>query len=172
LSLVDPDNRRPVDHGLRERLLDGIEAAVRRDGRRAAMLAMLDDWRDGRAKLALVAALLAHRRERPALYAEGGYEALAATGPKADRVFAFARVRGEEVAVVVAGRFPARHEADPGWDGTGVPWPEAAASAPRRWRDVLTDRVLERRGDRALPAEAVLADLPIAVLVPDAWGHA
>ncbi|MBL6456405.1 malto-oligosyltrehalose synthase [Belnapia sp. T6] len=161
LSLVDPDNRRPVDYDLRQRVLEEVGAAMARD-RRAAMLGMLENWRDGRAKLALTATLLAHRRDHEALFTEGGYEALAATGAKADQLCAFLRSHGEDRLLVVASRFPARQEVDRGWGDTAIPVPGTGG-----WRDLLTGRRLEAG---AITAEAVLADLPVALLVPET-GH-
>jgi (1->4)-alpha-D-glucan 1-alpha-D-glucosylmutase len=168
LSLMDPDNRRPVDYAVRTRLLDEVSAALRRD-RRAAMIGMLDDWRDGKIKLAVIATLLAYRRDHPALLAAGGYEPLSATGPKAHRLCAFARRHEEKTLMVIAARFPAQLEADPGWDQTEVSWPRVAAEVPR-WRDLLSGRILERCREGPDIA-TVLADLPVAVLVPDSADH-
>ena len=95
LSLVDPDNRRPVDYGLRARLLEQASAALESD-RGAGMLHMLEKWQDGSVKLAVTAALLAHRRQQPELYAHGSYQPLAATGAKADQLCAFMRSHGAE----------------------------------------------------------------------------
>jgi (1->4)-alpha-D-glucan 1-alpha-D-glucosylmutase len=128
------------------------------------MLGMLEAWRDGRAKLALTAMLLAHRRAHPALFAEGGYEPLAATGSKADQLCAFLRSHGGDRLLVIAARFPARLDADPGWGDTAIPLPQSG-----EWRDLLTGRRI--RAGEALPAEAVLADLPVALLVPNAGGE-
>src|SRR6201987_1308620 len=105
LSLVDPDNRRPVDYEKRVELLEEVAALLERNGR-TAVLDMLEDWRDGRVKLAVIATLLAHRRDRPRLFAQGGYEPLIATGSGADQICAFARCRGEDALVVAAARFP------------------------------------------------------------------
>jgi (1->4)-alpha-D-glucan 1-alpha-D-glucosylmutase len=156
LSLVDPDNRRPVDYKLRDRLLCESQAAMR---------GMLDDWRDGRCKLAVTAALLAERRAHPVLFAEGGYEPLQASGAKADQICAFARAAGECSLIVVASRFPARLAADPGWDGTEVARPRSA-NGVTRWRDLLTGQEPRCEGGESLSVEAVLSDLPVAVLVP------
>jgi (1->4)-alpha-D-glucan 1-alpha-D-glucosylmutase len=162
LSMVDPDNRRPVDYDLRARLLERVEGQLQRD-RAGTIAAILEDWRDGAVKLALTATLLAYRREHSALFAKGSYEALAAAGPRADRICAFARTWKGEALLVIAERFPAQRGADPAWDGTGVSWGRAARATC--WRNLLTGRVLERRNE-ALPAETVLAELPVAVLVP------
>jgi (1->4)-alpha-D-glucan 1-alpha-D-glucosylmutase len=157
LSLVDPDNRRPVDFAQRARLLEEVSAAMARDPL-AAVREMLGTWRDGRLKLAVTARLLALRRRHPKLFAEGGYTPLPATGDAADRICAFARSCGEERLVVVARRFPARS-----WDGdAALPLPPALAGIA--WRDLLTGR--EAEAAETLPLGELLGDLPVAVLVP------
>lgn len=78
LSLVDPDNRRPVDYD-----------------RRAMMLAERGRDADAR-KIALIRLLLRWRRERPALFAEGTYRPLPVTGLRAHHVLAFTREHGSE----------------------------------------------------------------------------
>ncbi|HEX3412606.1 MAG TPA: malto-oligosyltrehalose synthase, partial [Stellaceae bacterium] len=164
LSLVDPDNRRPVDYAKRVELLEEVAALLERS-RHTAMLKLLEDWRDGRIKLAVIATLLTHRRARPKLFAQGGYEPLIATGSRADQICAFARCHDEGALVVVAERFPARCEAEPDWTGTEIPWPQAASSETH-WRDLLDGRVLERRGE-GVGVAAVLGGMPVAVLVPE-----
>lgn len=92
LSLVDPDNRRPVDYDLRRRLMATDAAA---------------DDEAGTPKLALIRTLLHLRRDRPELFAaDAGYEPLEVRGPDAERVVAFSRGSGR--LVVVACRFPLR----------------------------------------------------------------
>lgn len=108
-SLVDPDNRRPVDFAARARDLDAGD-----DG---PLLAT--QWQDGRIKLALTQQLLALRRQYAELFASGGYEPLTVSGPQAGHVIAFARTRGRERLVVAIGRHFA-----PLTDG-GRQWPGA-----------------------------------------------
>jgi len=90
LGLVDPDNRRPVDYRTRTRLLGQILTSLE-GNRHTAMLDMLDKWRDGRIKLAVIATMLAYRRDRPKLFAQGGYEPLAASGGRANQICATER---------------------------------------------------------------------------------
>jgi malto-oligosyltrehalose synthase len=92
LSLVDPDNRRPVDYALRQKLL-GAES--------------LATWRDGRPKQALIARALSLRAALPELFAEGSYEPIAASGPAARHVVAFLRRRAADALVVVVPRLAA-----------------------------------------------------------------
>jgi (1->4)-alpha-D-glucan 1-alpha-D-glucosylmutase len=152
LSLVDPDNRRPVDYATRERLLAESQA----------MPGMLENWRDGRVKLALTAALLAERRKHPLLFADGGYAPLVVSGPKADQVCAFARTHEASALLVIAARFPARLKADPDWAGTEVAWPEIDPASPLR--DLLTGRVIETA---SAPVRDLLGDMPVAVFARD-----
>lgn len=163
LSLVDPDNRRPVDYALRERLLAEITPRSRREPR-GDMTELLRDWRDGRCKLALTTWLLAERQSRPLLFADGGYDALIACGAKSDQVVGFARTHATGKLVVVASRFPARLAAEPGWADTEIALP-ACGDAASCWRELLTGRVIESRGERA-SLDALLPELPVAVLLP------
>ncbi|CAH2598698.1 Malto-oligosyltrehalose synthase [Rhodovastum atsumiense] len=160
LSLVDPDNRRPVDYERRMWLLDEVTVALERD-RRAALREMLAEWRDGRIKLGVTSLLLAYRRAHPGLFAEGAYEPLVAVGARAEQVCAFARRHGEDAAVVVAARFPVRLAADPDWAGTVLPWPRIEG---QRWCDLFSGREIVP-SDNGVGIEVVLGDLPVAVLV-------
>jgi (1->4)-alpha-D-glucan 1-alpha-D-glucosylmutase len=97
LSLVDPDNRRPVDFAARERVL----AASPECGDWAALA---ETWKDGRIKLAVTRSLLAWRRSLGDVFARGDYQPLAVEGPHRDHVVAFARTFGEDAAILVVGR--------------------------------------------------------------------
>ena len=91
LTLVDPDNRRPVDYPAREASL----------ARGETVLEAAEHWRDGAVKQALIRTVLDERRKRAALFAEGSYTPLRAEGGQADDVVAFARtLNGEAVCVV------------------------------------------------------------------------
>src|SRR5690606_34662162 len=84
-SLVDPDNRRPVDFDARVESLSGLEDPAE----------LLHNWRDGRIKQWLIASLLAIRHGRPQLFAEGDYRPLEVEGEQAGRVLACARSLGD-----------------------------------------------------------------------------
>ncbi len=111
LSLVDPDNRRPVDFGLRRRLLDGLEPLVARIDRGEPagrdLEALLAAWTDGRIKLFLTALGLRFRRRHPDVIATGAYVPIAADGSAAEHVVAFARVNESGTLVAVAPRLVA-----------------------------------------------------------------
>jgi (1->4)-alpha-D-glucan 1-alpha-D-glucosylmutase len=137
LSLVDPDNRRPVDYDERRRLLAGLGAG--------AGGGTGPDER-GTSKLLVVHRLLAHRKTDPGSYQAAGYEPLVASGCRADDVVAFHR---GALAVVV----PCR--GDDNWGDTTIELPRLGG------RDVVTGRPVAG-GTRRL-AE-LFAELPVAVV--------
>jgi (1->4)-alpha-D-glucan 1-alpha-D-glucosylmutase len=148
LSLVDPDNRRPVDYARRRDLLGDLAGA----GPEAA----LDRADAGGPKLWLIHRLLGHRRRHPAAYGPGsGYEPLPVHGPRARSVVAFARTGG--LAVVVP------RLARPGetWAGTTVELPGGT------WTDVLTGDAVTSDGTggtASVGVASLLRRFPVAVL--------
>ena len=157
LSLVDPDNRRPVDFARRRALLADLDA-----NRLDVATAPGDGGlRLDAAKLLVTARALRLRRAHPEWFA-GGYAPVTAVGPAAEHVLAFARGGPDTggAAVTVATRRPAGLRARGGWSDTVLP---LAASA-RGWLDVLTGAVY--RGDSPLLGD-VTGALPVALLVPE-----
>jgi (1->4)-alpha-D-glucan 1-alpha-D-glucosylmutase len=159
LSLVDPDNRRPVDYQQRMELLARLpdDAAA---GNEAYLRNVLDNWQDGAIKLYVISRILALRAAEPELFAQGDYQPLIASGPKADCLCAFARRAGDRLIVVMIARFPARLENDPGWSGTGIPLPRQLGT--ETLRNVLTGGELLIQ-DGIIDAGMALAGLPVAV---------
>jgi len=104
LSLVDPDNRRPVDYPLRERELDTMVRLQEDPARAGALRERLRHPHDGRAKLWLTWRLLALRTAAPAFFRQAGYRALQVTGEKCEHVLAYARHTEDATLVVVVGR--------------------------------------------------------------------
>jgi len=104
-SLVDPDNRRPVDFETRKQALREIAG----DARPRAEVArdLYARWEDGRIKLFLLQAALHARRQHADLFTSSGYQALQASGPRADNVLAFARTAGSDSAILVVPRLVA-----------------------------------------------------------------
>jgi (1->4)-alpha-D-glucan 1-alpha-D-glucosylmutase len=95
-SLVDPDNRRPVDLAGRARVLESLETP---DWDQLAR-----DWPSGQLKFSWTRHLLKLRTELAAVFTEGDYEPLDVSGPHHDHVIAFARRRGRDAAIIVATR--------------------------------------------------------------------
>jgi (1->4)-alpha-D-glucan 1-alpha-D-glucosylmutase len=100
-SAVDPDNRRPVDYQRRQELLADLERFDRLRGgaREAFVRELVDSPESDRVKLHVVRRALAARNAHPALFGEGGYTALGASGAP---VLAFARTHGRELALTIA----------------------------------------------------------------------
>ncbi len=114
LSLVDPDNRRPVDLGARASLLESIGEAP--DWR-----ALAATWPDGRIKLALIRRHLALRQQWPEVFTSGSYRPLEVAGAHGNEIVAFARISGRDAVIVACGRLFGRATND------GRRWPSGDA---------------------------------------------
>jgi (1->4)-alpha-D-glucan 1-alpha-D-glucosylmutase len=110
LSLVDPDNRRPVDFPRRRALLDEVDAVLAADPvERARRIGeWTAAWRDGRIKLLLTAAGLRLRRDLPDLFRSGAYVPLATEVTVPGDAVAFARTGGDRAVLFVAPRTASR----------------------------------------------------------------
>ena len=122
LSLVDPDNRRPVDFALRERLLAELDDA------RPAFGNMLSNWGDGRIKLFVTAAALRLRRDLPDVFIGGDYLPLLTEITVEADVVAFARVSGNDTVLVATPRL---------WTRMGCDGPPLGAECWRTSRIML-----------------------------------
>jgi (1->4)-alpha-D-glucan 1-alpha-D-glucosylmutase len=143
LSLVDPDNRRPVDYDARRRLLEKL---------RSASAAEVLGWSDeGAPKLWLTMRALDVRRRFEGCFAGGSYEPLAAAGGCATNVVAYAR--GEDVAVIVPRLVMGLRN---GWGDTTVELP------PGRWLDELGGTWAD---EGTVSLAALLSGFPVALLV-------
>ncbi len=158
LSLVDPDNRRPVDHAARRQAL----AAA---GRPADLLG---HWQDGHIKQALIAAALALRKALPAVFERGAYQRLTVVGPQASSAFAFARRAGNDGVIAIVTRLGVRADkalrlpcvAAANWQGSAVVLP---ADVPAVLTDTLGTASLAVVDGRIALSD-VLARLPVALL--------
>jgi (1->4)-alpha-D-glucan 1-alpha-D-glucosylmutase len=166
-SLVDPDNRRPVDYSRRAALLEEIEGVARDPARVSAFLdEMLADLADGRAKLYATYRALRLRAERPELFELGSYAAIEARGPRAEHLCAFERRHGSACAVAVVGRWFASLPRQAGAGPASFDWLDTTvAIAPGSYRDVFsleTRTVAEGEGARV---GDLFARFPIALLI-------
>jgi (1->4)-alpha-D-glucan 1-alpha-D-glucosylmutase len=171
LTLVDPDNRRPVDYEHRRALLAGLNEAG--DGDRAALVGeLLERPEDGRVKLYVTTRALGFRKARRELFGRGDYVPLEAAGRRAGGVVAFARKAGDDEVVVVAGRFftrlgvgrtgPLGLSAE-AWGDTTLALGDQLAGA--RWRELFTGAEFDtREGGKTLRLSDVLSPLPVALL--------
>jgi (1->4)-alpha-D-glucan 1-alpha-D-glucosylmutase len=175
-SLVDPDNRRPVDFALRRALLAALKDRIEQAGDDLRPLAreLLESSHDGRIKLYLTERVLAFRRAHADLFSQGAYLPLEAHGLKHNHVCAYARTHGDQSALVIVPRLVVKlaagdEQATIGEEAWRDTWLELAdAGANTRYRNVLTGEMLvaQVRGDtRGLPLAAIFSSFPVCLLV-------
>ncbi|MFT0517407.1 malto-oligosyltrehalose synthase [Pseudomonas faucium] len=158
-SLVDPDNRQPVDYACRRRTLDDASTPAE----------LLAHWRDGRIKQALVARVLDCRQAHAELFRRGAYLPLTVQGRHADQVLAFARLGEGQRAIIVAPRLasgllggattpliPAQN-----WDDTRVILPFALS--PANSTGLFPSAAVSP--SKELMLRAVLAEFPVNLLI-------
>ncbi len=161
LSLVDPDNRRPVDFEALQALQKGLDTAPAED--------LLSAWHSGAIKMRLLQAGLKMRADAAELFAGGAYLPLAVEGAKAAHVLAFARCLDAQAVITIVPRIcldllgsesvplvPAER-----WGDTTIKLPEALAG--RRWRNAVTGEVLSAQTH--IVVGGALARFPVALLV-------
>ncbi|WP_430233701.1 malto-oligosyltrehalose synthase [Nitrosomonas communis] len=176
LSLVDPDNRRPVDYVQRQHLLKELEAfeTVPQDALAKQVRQLLDHITDGRAKLFLTWRLLHSRKQWPCVFQNGAYIPLTTTGSRKDHLCAFARHADDIMLIVVAPRWfsrlmPTASEQVPlsntMWSATTVEVPILTAGA--QGVNVLTGETVTVAQTNGLPelfASALFTSFPVALL--------
>ena len=176
-SLVDPDNRRPVDYALRRRLLDSL-AAEPADGARLAR-ALAADVTDPRCKLFVHLRVLRLRQRDPELFERGEYLPLKVTGSRAAHLCAFARRLEGRLAIVLAPRLylklvGAQSATEEGrqrlplgeevWADTAVQLPSAPQTPLRGALDEAQVSLSRGDGPPAIDAAAALGSFPVALL--------
>lgn len=161
-SLVDPDNRRPVDFLKHIKLLEELKEFEGEDPI-PLVESVADNWEDGRIKLYLISKALQFRSRHRDLFASGEYIPLAASGGGRNHVVAFARRKGERWVVVAAPRLFTGlcgnrnpFAAADAWRDTVI---ELPADAPTRWTNVITGEEADR-----LALAGVLRHFPVAML--------
>jgi (1->4)-alpha-D-glucan 1-alpha-D-glucosylmutase len=147
-SLVDPDNRRPVDYARRAALLGRVKTAK--------SSTLLRQWHDGRLKLFTTWKLLDLRARHPELFRDGTYEPLDA-GPN---VVAYVRRQGDDAVAVAVPRFVSRLTT-PGRFPLGDTWRDTTLPLSGPWRNTFTGEAI---GGEALALREVFARFPVAVL--------
>jgi (1->4)-alpha-D-glucan 1-alpha-D-glucosylmutase len=168
-SLVDPDNRRPVDYARRAMLLDEI---IQQESPKpkAWLKSLLDSWEDGRIKLYVTYQALRWRREWLEVFSEGDYIPVEAEGQRKPHICAFARRHGERWALIIAPRLLTRLVRT-GRPATGKRvWGEDSLTlppgAPEQWLNGFTgDTIQVPPETRKAPLSAVFDQFPAALLL-------
>jgi (1->4)-alpha-D-glucan 1-alpha-D-glucosylmutase len=163
LSLVDPDNRRPIDFAAYQ----GLQAITAE----MSMGDLLGDWRSGAVKMRLIEAGLALRQRAMDLFAKGAYMPLAVGGTTAEHVVAYARVYEGDAVITIVPRACLdflRGEPTPlvpgqAWGDTRVRLPELLEG--QRWRNIITDVHLAASSD--LACKEAMGNFPVALLATE-----
>ncbi len=166
-SLVDPDNRRPVDYEWRRMLLARAEQA----SDHAALARVVHDRIDGRLKMLVTARALGLRREQAVLFARGEYVPLDVRGSRAAHVFAFARTHDGAAALTVAPRLTTAlvgqptdvPAGDPVWGDTEIVLPAGVRRGA--WQNAIDRRRIRETRQATLRVSDVLAIVPAAALI-------
>src|ERR1041385_4083116 len=168
-SLVDPDNRRPVDYALRERLLSELDRKAEAGNLPALCAELLENYQDGRIKLWTTMQALRLRRDRRDLFHPGRYRPLNAIGTKQQHAVAFAREQHNHGAIVAVPRLSytlaggsLRAPLGELWDTTELPVPPRCAEF---LENVFTGEKIRVTQQRTLLCREVFAHFPVALLV-------
>lgn len=154
-SLVDPDNRRPVDFAERRRLLASLTGATPQS--------LMADWKSGRIKMFITQRLLTFRRERPLFFQNAGYSSVALEGPFSRHAIAFSRTYRKEQMLIIVSRLTAEFDATPigdSWKNTCI-LDEAYSG---EWSNVLSDSRGAVSFYTPLKLSEFLKYFPVAVL--------
>jgi (1->4)-alpha-D-glucan 1-alpha-D-glucosylmutase len=173
LSLVDPDNRRPVDFERRIHMLEGLDRKGREMAGADFARELMQTAGDGRIKLYVIQKALTHRRARQELYGQGEYLPLTVQGPRAANVCAFARRKSGIAAIIAVPRLlrgldTAENE-DPfenaAWEETALLLPEDLQGLS--YGNVFTgERITASGGERteSIMLSTLFGSLPVALL--------
>ena len=172
-SLLDPDNRRPVDFAVRHRLLRDLQERIQAGGLARLSRELLEQWEDGRIKLFVIQRALDCRRRSRELFHSGDYIPLSARGAAADHLVAFARHRAIATVLTVVPRLTAPLTeggkclpiGEEVWRDTWLPLPPEVSAGP--FRELFTHAVTQSEpveGGRCLRLGKVLSGFPIALL--------
>lgn len=176
LSLVDPDNRMPVDYSARASMLEELKRLE--SDPLTLCKQLIRNMEDGRVKLYLTYKALNFRRTNRELFLDGGYEPLQAVGKNSWHIYAFARVKGGRRVVTVVPRLLAglvkQDELPLGdtWNSTYLILPmgqrdTAGLTKPVTYRNIFTAQTVtatEHEGQAVLPVPDILSAFPVALL--------
>jgi (1->4)-alpha-D-glucan 1-alpha-D-glucosylmutase len=168
LSLVDPDNRRPVDYGRRRQLLEDLKVQMEGKGRLQLAQELVAGREDGRIKLYLTWQGLTFRRAHRGLFSTGEYIPLTVTGREERHVFAFARRQGTKSAIVVVPRLLSSLCPKDKDLPLGAVWSDAKVELPAGLNDsfanLLTGETVDVR-DGSIHLSDALKHFPVGLLV-------
>ena len=177
-SLVDPDNRRPVDFALRSKMLSSLERRIRSSKAEMDVLArdLVSKMSSGLIKMYVLHQSLKFRSEHETLFKNGTYIPLRAKGPKSEHVCAFARKTEDDECVVVVPRLFVSllsgikyHDATNIWKDTSLIFPKGVATTSAdAYSNIFTGRkvvvVKDQKGNATLQLSDVLNEFPVGLI--------
>lgn len=163
LSLVDPDNRRPVDFDMRYAILRKIRAVNWKQRAREWFHDASLHWYDGYIKFGAMVRLLDLRKQEDSPLVNGDYTPILAVGSQSDSVFAFQRCANERRVIVIAGlRWARRLMQENEIRLASADWSDTTCELPSgSWRDILTG---SHFSSGQVPMSHLLSELPVTVL--------
>jgi (1->4)-alpha-D-glucan 1-alpha-D-glucosylmutase len=174
-SLVDPDNRRPVDFGKRSRMLEELDNRVEKESLEALTKSLVKTSSGDQMKLLATNLILRFRRGTPELFTSGNYIPLEVTGERKRNVIAFLRSTNERVLIVLTPRFfceitgqgrcvPVGEEI---WADTAVEL-DSSTRFEKRLTNILTGEILSAQryeGSCRINVADAFSSLPYAILI-------
>jgi len=172
LSLVDPDNRRPVDFQKREMYINELMQGEFLST--SHLLAeLLKSWKDGRVKLYITQKSMRFRGENTTIFQNGEYLPVQVSADMWEHIYAFCRCRGKEWTLTVvprlttklvpADKFPLGQV----WGQSQLLLPQ---NAPRNWHNILTKEEIDTQEGKGLAVSEVLRTCPVALMTNVQWG--
>jgi len=166
LSLVDPDNRRPVDFQKRESYLNDLTEGES-PGNPHLLAELLKYWKDGRIKLYITQKAMRFRSENATLFQNGEYLPVQVSQDMREHIYAFCRCCGKEWTLTVVPRLTTRlvpankFPLGPVWGQSQLYLPQ---NAPRHWHNTLTGEEIDMPEGKGLAVSEVLRTFPVALM--------
>ncbi len=169
-SLVDPDNRRPIDFDARKQMCESLRGARQESGS-VIPDQLLADWQSGLAKMHVTMSALQLRHDHSALFQQGSYEPLHADGQYVQHVVAFSRMHGNDAALTAVPRLITKLGPSAEFPTGETFWGDGfftmPSAHPRRWQNVLTGEEVElvlSDGSQRLYLRDLFRSFPCALL--------
>lgn len=173
-TLVDPDNRHPVDFEFRKKMLEALKQKIALYGsdRKGLAKEVMSEWSDGSIKLYVIFTSMKYRKHHRELFTNGDYIALASDGTFNKNVCAFARQKQGKTVLIIAPRFLARLiqvDEDPlgekAWGDSSILLPVEITNG--KFWNLFTGETLavsQHDGEKHLPLSQIFANFPVAML--------
>jgi (1->4)-alpha-D-glucan 1-alpha-D-glucosylmutase len=168
-SLVDPDNRRPVDFDLRQRMLRDIEQKASAGDHATLCRELLAEYQTGAVKLLTTSRALCFRRDHGGLFQFGSYVPMYGAVEKQEHLCAFARIHEREIAITAVPRLSYTLMGGEMRPPIGDAWGNAELALPSNsaaeFLNVLTGETVKATPTRSLLCRELFASFPVALLI-------